>query len=734
MNRIIKILVLLLIGFSVKAQVPAGLPSPNNTSYSKIGWVRADSGIINAFRDTTFRPKYIGTQIIWPHSGSDTSMWYWDGVKFFRYLRTGADVIAALGYTPLQNITAYISAGTNVTLSGSGTLLNPYVINASGGGGGGGVNSFAFTNGNGFAGTVLNSTTNPTLSLSVSVTGLLYGNGTAMGATTIGAGLSFSAGTLTNTINNTNQLTNGAGFISNATGLITAGTNITLTGSGTSVSPYVINLTGGGSGITGAGNLSPLFTTSITSSTLNFALTNATAHRFYGNFTGSSAAPSFGTPSLDGGDFFNDGTTTTVLHGNAAGNLSFGKVSLGAGGDANGILDTLKGGTGVASPHFNFGYGILATGNFPNYTVSLDTANLKDTIHLFYNGATGDTLMHSLGGNLYSPRFIDSANFHHYFKADGTLVFYATGGGGSLAIGTAVTGATQGSVFFAGTGGQLQQKNADLFYDSTNKIFRSGTIRLNGSTSIFGTNNGSEIQVENGLLPSVANAEKLGQGSLPWGEFYTLGANFGYRALTSGRTLDNHDYFDDFTSGSSIATLPTAVGIAGRIYVIFNTGAGTTTIATTGGQTINGASPSAYNLTAPYSYLTVYSDGANWKIVGTSSASGSVTNVVGIDTVTTITSGTSSTVPNGTNVIRFNNTSALTYTLTLPTTWHTSNNLIIAFTANGTITNGNNMVTLTLVAGSGQTLSNALPVTTITFKAGESKVYHLIGTVDQAIN
>lgn len=104
------------------------------------------------------------------------------------------------------------------------------------------------------------------------------------------------------------------------------------------------------------------------------------------------------------------------------------------------------------------------------------------------------------------------------------------------------------------------------------------------------------------------------------------------------------------------------------------------------------------------------------------------------DVVTTITSGTSSTVPNGTNIIRFNSTTLLTYTLTLPTTWHSSNDLLIAFTANGTIGNGGAMVTLTIVNGSGQTLSNAVAITGTTFLAGEVVRYHLISTIDQRTN
>lgn len=64
------------------------------------------------------------------------------------------------------------------------------------------------------------------------------------------AALSFSSGTAgynstTGVISiptNNNQLTNGGGYISNITGLLTAGSNTSLSGSGTSGSPYIVNI------------------------------------------------------------------------------------------------------------------------------------------------------------------------------------------------------------------------------------------------------------------------------------------------------------------------------------------------------------------------------------------------------------------------------------------------------------------------------------------------------------
>jgi len=71
--------------------------------------------------------------------------------------------------------------------------------------------------------------------------------------------------------------------------------------------------------------------------------------------------------------------------------------------------------------------------------------------------------------------------------------------------------------------------------------------------------------------------------------------------------------FENTTGGNKTVTLPTAVGIDGRIYVIKNTGTGvnTLTIATTGGQTIDGAAGASTS--TPQACLIVQSDGANWQ-------------------------------------------------------------------------------------------------------------------------
>ena len=86
-----------------------------------------------------------------------------------------------------------------------------------------------------------------------------------------------------------------------------------------------------------------------------------------------------------------------------------------------------------------------------------------------------------------------------------------------------------------------------------------------------------------------------------------------YRAITALRTLDATDYFIDCTANTFNVTLPTAVNIAGRTYVIKNSGTGVITVDTTSSQTIDGST--TRTLATQYGAITVVSDGANWKII-----------------------------------------------------------------------------------------------------------------------
>lgn len=449
MKRLVKILTLLLVCFTAKSQSPVGLPSPSSpTSYYNIGWSKADSGIINVLRDTSVRSRFAGLQIFWQHPGVDSNIWFFDGARYFHYVKSGADVIAALGYTPLQNITGYVQQGSNVTITGVGTLGNPYVISSSGGGPPGGITS-------------LNGLTGSTQTFSVGTTGSdfnissfgsvhtfniptasafvrgLLGTGdfaTFQGKQDAlnGTGYVKMSGT-TVSYDNTNYYpaTNPNSYISrsgvsaappllynSSTGVFSADTTAGLIHLATQA--YVLANSGGGSGtITGAGNLVPLFTTSVAGNTIVFALSNAASNTALTNSTGGSAAPAYGkinnatlsfsSITVSSGDFSGTGTVslgssiTLNIANNAVTYAKFQTVA------PNALVGNATNSTANANA-VTAGIGIIIAGG----KIAIDTANFKDTIWAV-NGlqviGTGTQDSIGLGGTLLQNTTVTTSSF-----------------------------------------------------------------------------------------------------------------------------------------------------------------------------------------------------------------------------------------------------------------------------------------------------------------------------------
>lgn len=78
--------------------------------------------------------------------------------------------------------------------------------------------------------------------------------------------------------------------------------------------------------------------------------------------------------------------------------------------------------------------------------------------------------------------------------------------------------------------------------------------------------------------------------------------------------LPGNYYFVTTGAGTIIATLPTAVGIAGQTVVIkkVDAGVGTVVLTPNGAQKIDGLS--TFTLSAQFQYMGLVSDGANWQI------------------------------------------------------------------------------------------------------------------------
>lgn len=123
-------------------------------------------------------------------------------------------------------------------------------------------------------------------------------------------------------------------------------------GSGLSLSGGVLSASGSGTVTSfSSGNLSPLFTTSISTSTstpaLSFALNNAPANTYFGNATGSATTPAF---TSAGALSKLDDTNVTLTLGGSPSTSLLSSVSLALG--WNGQLPIARGGTGSATQNF----------------------------------------------------------------------------------------------------------------------------------------------------------------------------------------------------------------------------------------------------------------------------------------------------------------------------------------------------------------------------------------------
>ncbi len=153
-----------------------------------------------------------------------------------------------------------------------------------------------------------------------------------------------------------------------------------------------------------------------------------------------------------------------------------------------------------------------------------------------------------------------------------------------------------------------------------------GTINISngGSTgSLYAFRYHPTLTGTGGVVPYgiVIDASSLNNGfgtSTPTSTLHTAGSfAVGYVAKTGTYTLTATDHTVEVTSGTHTQTLPTAVGITGRIYIITNSGSGVVTVATTSSQTFANVTATPTTLTLnQFNTVIVESNGANWLRVG----------------------------------------------------------------------------------------------------------------------
>ena len=177
------------------------------------------------------------------------------------------------------------------------------------------------------------------------------------------------------------------------------------------------------------------------------------------------------------------------------------------------------------------------------------------------------------------------------------------------------------SGYFGVTSKSYIRSTTDGYWTMYNNATTDFTaLQLGGTTSSFPAivHNGTGIDIklaDNSAYTNLAALNLTANGTLAVTGATTMtsfAAAITSSAVDIAVTASHHTIL--LTATGKTATLPTAIGITGRIYTIKLTASGTGTIATTSSQTIDGST--TFSLGTIYKYCTVQSDGANWNVIG----------------------------------------------------------------------------------------------------------------------
>lgn len=219
----------------------------------------------------------------------------------------------------------------------------------------------------------------------------------------------------------------------------------------------------------------------------------------------------------------------------------------------------------------------------------------------------------------------DAAGGLNPIRANGLTTFRATGRNTEISIGNADANTNLSEIYFEKTRGSSYTLTAGDVVGQLSFNTLSYIKAIANATTVGGfTNNDLAFFGANAAGTVAERVRITGPGDVGIGVVSPnstthINGSFAtaYAAKTAAYTLTSADYTIEITSGTHTQTLPTAVGIAGRIYVITNSGAGVVTIGTTSSQTFINVSTTPTTLTLnQFQTAIVQSNGANWLRIG----------------------------------------------------------------------------------------------------------------------
>jgi len=388
-----------------------------------------------------------------------------------------------------------------------------------------------------------------------------------------------------------------------------------------------------------AGNLSPLFTSSVATSTttpaLSFTLSNAGAFTLFGNNTSSSAAPSyttmgsifgscsgaanaltfnsttnaFGCNTIGGGGTVNSGTATQMAYYASTGTAVSGDAALtdsgtlltytGSGGailnptgssitafvPSNTLLAIANSGASTRLSEISFGGTPFISGVAVGGTVGSPTAVTSGTqlggINSFAYNGTG------LNGPIAS--FRTYANQTQTTSNGGSYADIATTPNGSLTAAEVVRFENDAGVTVPSTvtGGD---KGAGTI--NAGGLYVNGVAVATGTGANTALSNLASVAINAALLPGTTNSIALGSSSFYWTNIFSTAENCGIAGTTSCVMTGNGS-----TSGAATLTWPAVAGTATNPITSSNNWSVPALIATAAGAA---SAPAIQTTGAPY--------------------------------------------------------------------------------------------------------------------------------------